>query len=896
MELTQSSNEKSILTQALSEFFNINIDESKIEANALNHYSYSKESISLDRFAIAGNSLLPLISSHFAISLEKIKEEEISISANAIKKYIISKLLERLTTSKVYILINFGGGVTDSEKKSPTTLLGLLEIIIGIAIKAGYFFEIYWQIASEFLNHTIPVSKDNKTTLQEITQKNNIRIPTYEVISTEGPDHDKAFAVECSLSNGLKTIGRGRSKKFAESNAAAEMIRINFADQPPKTITLPKLSLDIYKKNLQSGEYYNKDICENFNLAKEINLNPCFIPPRFKRTGGWGGRSHRALAILGSNALDLLISLFCFEQVRSSPSEAKKIKAEIGRRTLKTSELASIMNNGNIWPSNIPYRHNEIDNSEEYSSDCIQSLFAISFIRAANSRKILDFLSSPAANLIQRKVKSQPSDIKHLHENFSSMASERYSKIGFCYEFKKLEEHSIGVKITHLKSGNEHIHFFEPNKHTSRENRLSASRAMLRLIDASEGLLPVNEIEKADFSALEKLSEFLFSNMTHDRKASSPNDILDEIRIETSKHTPEYHDLSTSELATAWANREKLSISQQSEILARLRALTKVDQKVRPIETLSFIPVVYDSFYYSHLAKSIVDYDDTQQKYETEHNPTEEPHQTTIEHHSEDNNSNTIKKPQKLNIISYTKPDEVIISAREQLQKIETRLSSMSISALESLWSERETVLDSTEEAAILLSVIRFEKGIDFHKVSYNHLMNIDAIKSLELPSIFSTATPSNPTPKEQFQIASAKEFILDKRDRRTKKISSTTIRTGQSNFRSKVLSNYKHCCITGCTVTEVIEAAHIAPYRGEKDNHIKNGLLLRTDIHRLFDSNKIGISPNNFEIHISEHLRGTEYEQYAGNKISHGTVATPANSAIEYRWEYFCECNNIRI
>jgi len=899
MEITQEKIDKTIIAQALSEFFNVEFEESRIEINSINHYSLSKHSATLDRFAIIGSSFLPLISSHLAISLEKTKEEEISISINAIKNHIIKTLSERLLNSKLYSLINFGSGVTESEKKSPATLHGLLETIIGIAINSGCFFKIYWKIASELLNHTILISKDNKTALQEVTQKNKIKTPTYEVLSTEGPDHDKVYMVECSLSNGLKTISSGKSKKFAESNAAAEMLRINFADQLQKSITLPKLSVDLYRKNLHNNSYYNNKTCENFSLSKDINLIPCFIPARFKNTGDWGGRSHRALAILGAQALDLLVSLFCFEEVESSPSEAKRIKAEIARRTLKVSELASIINNGNMWPSSPPYRHNELDNSEEYSADCIQSLFAISFICAANSGKILDFLTSPAAHLIQRKVKSQPNGIKSLHENFASMASERYSKIGFCYEFKRDDDNSIGVKLTHLKSGNEQIHFFETNKPSTREKRLSASRAMLRLIDASEGLLPTNEAEKSDFSSLEKISEFLFKNMTNERIAASSQDIINEINIEASKHTSEYSAFSIPELVATWANREKLSISQQSELLARLRLLTKVDKKIRPIEALSFIPVVHDHFYYSRLEKSIVDYDDTQQSQNIELKTIQKQNLEIVEAQDKKIETNTIKKPHKQDIKSDTKTEALAVSSNsthERIQEIETRFSRMSLSSLEALWNERETTFDSVEEAAILLSTLRFEKGIDFHKINYNQLINVDTIKSLELPSILISISLTDQKNKDYSQSTQSNDFILDKQDRRKKRSSTTTTRTGQSSFRTLVLSNYKQCCITGCAINEIIEAAHIAPYRGEKDNHIKNGLLLRTDIHRLFDSNIIGISPNNFKVYISEKLRDTEYEKYAGKKISCGIIAAPANSAIEYRWEYFCENNNIII
>ncbi len=55
----------------------------------------------------------------------------------------------------------------------------------------------------------------------------------------------------------------------------------------------------------------------------------------------------------------------------------------------------------------------------------------------------------------------------------------------------------------------------------------------------------------------------------------------------------------------------------------------------------------------------------------------------------------------------------------------------------------------------------------------------------------------------------------------------------------------YEHrCVVTGCTVIAVLEAAHIRPYRRPEDNDVKNGLLLRADIHTLFDLNLLGIEP----------------------------------------------------
>lgn len=63
--------------------------------------------------------------------------------------------------------------------------------------------------------------------------------------------------------------------------------------------------------------------------------------------------------------------------------------------------------------------------------------------------------------------------------------------------------------------------------------------------------------------------------------------------------------------------------------------------------------------------------------------------------------------------------------------------------------------------------------------------------------------------------------------------------RRGQSVFRRDLMYAYSSvCAVTGTTASDVLEAAHIYPYRGAHTNRVDNGLLLRADIHTLFDLN----------------------------------------------------------
>lgn len=107
---------------------------------------------------------------------------------------------------------------------------------------------------------------------------------------------------------------------------------------------------------------------------------------------------------------------------------------------------------------------------------------------------------------------------------------------------------------------------------------------------------------------------------------------------------------------------------------------------------------------------------------------------------------------------------------------------------------------------------------------------------------------------------------IVDARDRVLTQIAQ---RRGQHKFRGSLLRAYSgKCTISGTSLEAVLEAAHITPYLGEQTNHVTNGLLLRCDIHTLFDLHLIKIEPSTFKIRVSPSLRGTIYWGYEGQMI----------------------------
>lgn len=106
-------------------------------------------------------------------------------------------------------------------------------------------------------------------------------------------------------------------------------------------------------------------------------------------------------------------------------------------------------------------------------------------------------------------------------------------------------------------------------------------------------------------------------------------------------------------------------------------------------------------------------------------------------------------------------------------------------------------------------------------------------------------------------------------KDARERTLRAIFQRRGQKQFRDALLAAYGgHCMVTRCSVPQVLEAAHIHPYRGPDTNKVVNGLLLRADIHTLFDSGQIAIDPDSMTVVVATELRNSEYGTLHGEGV----------------------------
>ena len=115
--------------------------------------------------------------------------------------------------------------------------------------------------------------------------------------------------------------------------------------------------------------------------------------------------------------------------------------------------------------------------------------------------------------------------------------------------------------------------------------------------------------------------------------------------------------------------------------------------------------------------------------------------------------------------------------------------------------------------------------------------------------------------------------------------------RRGQPRFRNDLLDVYDgSCCVTGCKVVELLEAAHIDPHSDGGDYSLHNGLLLRSDIHTLFDQYLFAIDEYN-RIKVSKKLLDSGYKRFHMERLHMPRPsATPSNDALARRYSEFIE------
>jgi hypothetical protein len=111
--------------------------------------------------------------------------------------------------------------------------------------------------------------------------------------------------------------------------------------------------------------------------------------------------------------------------------------------------------------------------------------------------------------------------------------------------------------------------------------------------------------------------------------------------------------------------------------------------------------------------------------------------------------------------------------------------------------------------------------------------------------------------------------------------------RRGQAQFRDALIEAYKcRCALTDCTTEEALEAAHIIPCSANGEDCVQNGLLLRADLHTLFDLDLFWIDPDTRKVKLAPQLAGGYYKWLEGKPLGENHVSVNLRARTnELRW-----------
>jgi len=210
--------------KALEKALNYQFKRADLITEALTHKSYKKP-YNNERLEFLGDAVLDLIVGEYLF--KKFPKED---------EGVLSKIRASLVNEKGFTTlaesINLGDSLlismaeeNNSGRTKPSLLSNAFEALIG-----AIYLESGLKVASEISIRLIEsahkvidlksLSKDFKTTLQELTQADFGETPTYKLVRSFGPDHKKEFEIAVELQHKIIATALGRSKKEAQQKAA----------------------------------------------------------------------------------------------------------------------------------------------------------------------------------------------------------------------------------------------------------------------------------------------------------------------------------------------------------------------------------------------------------------------------------------------------------------------------------------------------------------------------------------------------------------------------------------------------------------------------------------------------------------------------------------------------
>ena len=210
----------------LEKIIKYNFRKISLLEKALTHKSYDNI-INNEKLEFLGDRVLGLVISEKL--LEKYPKEKEGIIdkkfANLVNKKTCLLIAKKINLKKFILL---GASHKKLERSADKISSDCLEAIVGaIYLDGGLksvekFIFIFWE---EFLLKSTVTLIDSKTKLQEFSLKKFKELPKYIFFKKTGPQHRPLFKTVVQIPNSKKIVGIGSSKKNAQQNAAAKLLK-----------------------------------------------------------------------------------------------------------------------------------------------------------------------------------------------------------------------------------------------------------------------------------------------------------------------------------------------------------------------------------------------------------------------------------------------------------------------------------------------------------------------------------------------------------------------------------------------------------------------------------------------------------------------------------------------
>ena len=211
----------------LEEILEYSFKDKGLLNKALTHKSYNNEKNN-EKLEFLGDRVLGLVISKKLLDIYPNEKEGIIDKkfANLVNKKTCVHIAKKLNLKKYLYL---GSSHKNLERSNEKIVSDCLEALVGAIFLDGglrlseKFILKFWQT---YISQSVVTLIDSKTKLQEYSLKKFKKLPKYTFFKKSGPQHKPLFKTEVEIPESKKIIGIGSSKKNAQQNAAAKLIKL----------------------------------------------------------------------------------------------------------------------------------------------------------------------------------------------------------------------------------------------------------------------------------------------------------------------------------------------------------------------------------------------------------------------------------------------------------------------------------------------------------------------------------------------------------------------------------------------------------------------------------------------------------------------------------------------